>query len=769
MQEGVTNMKAASGAGANLGFLDFTYQNLEAGVLVSLLSVWVLVGLFTYLNRFTRRRYFTIWTVAWLFYALWLTLNLSLRGPWETEVVLMLKQDCISISAVFLLWGSMRFLGNRVRQTLLALFLGFLFIWSGVGAYVLKNPLHFMLPVFILIGSASTVTAYGFWQYRRRRDNIGAGLLSIGFFLWGAYLAIHPFAQQSHDFISAGFFISAVLQLFIAVSMIILVLEQMRFINQRRAQNRIQQQQVEKALLQHRMISTEERYRTLFEQASEPILIAAVEDLRLLEVNQAAERLLGISPADVGRVSLTLFCPIADTRGKPPATGEEWFRYICEQSPFNLIRKNGSVVPIEANGAIIDLAGRPAYQFFLMELTDQSRLEHQLRQAEKYSALGQMISGVAHELNNPLAVINGYLELILAHHPVPAPTKTALAKVVQESSRATRLIRNFLSFAREQPGHRRMVDMNEFIHRLVELRKFDFSVGNIHLTLDLDPHLSQTFADPDQVQQVLVNLVNNALQAMLDQQGPHCLRIQTKRQDKSLIVQVEDNGPGVPKNLESKIFEPLFTTKKPGVGTGLGLSIAHSIMTEHQGRITYLPSSLGGACFALEFPIVAPTSYEGMKEPEAELPPGLGDTLAGEPAAILVVDDEEPVAELLGETLGSIGCKATICTDASKALELLQVKQFELVITDIRMPNMDGREFFNEAVRRQPELTRRFILFTGDVVNSETQAFLTTANVPYLTKPFELDRVKRLVREILIRLRTNRPPPKTDLPGIPRH
>jgi two-component system NtrC family sensor kinase len=739
----------------NLGFLDFSYENLQAGVLVSLLSVWVLVGLFSYLNRYTRRRYFTIWTVAWLFYALWLTLNLSIEPAWETPLILMLKQICISVSAVFLLWGSVRFFGRRVRQTMLALFLGFLVAWSYVGAYHLENQLQFLLPIFVLVGSTSGITAFGFWQYRQRREYIGAGLLSVGFGMWGVYLMLYPFIQQYHELISAGFFISAVLQLFIAVSMIILVLEQMRYINQKRAQNRIQQQQVEKALLQHQMISTEERYRALFEQASEPILIASVEDLRLLEANQAAERLLGIQHADVGRLSLTLFCQITDTRGRPPANGEEWFRYICEQSPMNLVRKNGGMVPVEATGAIIDLAGKPAYQFFFKELTDQSRLEHQLRQAEKYSALGQMISGVAHELNNPLSVINGYLELIIAHHPLSAPTKNTLTKVVQESNRATRLIRNFLSFAREQPGQRRMVDINDFIHRLVELRKFDFSVGNIQLTLDLAPHLPQTLADPDQVQQVLINLVNNAIQAMMEQSGPHCLHLQSKHQDKSVWVRIEDNGPGVPKHLESKIFEPLFTTKKPGVGTGLGLSIAHSIMAEHQGRITYEPSSLGGACFALEFPIIAPTSLESICEASAEDSGLPTEHRMREPASILVVDDEEPVAELLAETLDSIGCTTTVCTQAQKALDLLKESRFDLIITDIRMPHMDGREFFNRATDWQPELAQRFILFTGDVVNAETQAFLTSTKVPYLTKPFELDRVKRLVREFLNRQRTS--------------
>ncbi|HSA00461.1 MAG TPA: response regulator, partial [Candidatus Paceibacterota bacterium] len=719
------------------------------------------------LNHYTRRRYFTVWTVAWLFYALWLTLNLMTLEPpplpgatakkLEIDWVLAVKQVCISFAAVFLLWGSVRFLGMRVRQMLMGFFLVFLLVWTLAGFSCFKESslLLFTLPVFLLIGGSSGVAAYGFWLYRRRRDYMGAGLLSVGFLLWGSYLASYPFVQSTNLLASTSFFISAVLQLFIAVSMIILVLEQLRFVNQRRAQNRIRLQQAEKSMLQHRMTSTEDRYRTLFEQASEAIVIAATEDLRLLEANQAAERLLGIRQTDVGRLSLVMFCQVANLRDRPPGTGEEWFRYICDQSPINLVRKNGGQAVIEANGAVIDLAGRPAYQFFLKELTDQSRLEYQLRQAEKYSALGQMISGVAHELNNPLSVINGYLELILAHHTLPATTKTALTKVVQESNRATRLIRNFLNFAREQPGQRRMVDINDYVHRLVELRKFDFSVGNVQLLQELDPQLPHTLADPDQVQQVLVNLVNNALQAMLETPGPHTLRIQTKRQGKSVAILVEDDGPGVPKELETRIFEPLFTTKEPGIGTGLGLSIAHSIMAEHQGKILYHRSSLGGAGFTVEFPLITPANIEsycgGSSEAAVESAPGP----SWKGTRVLVVDDEKPVADLLGEMLTSLGCQTSICTDARKALEELRQSSFDLIVTDIRMPDMDGREFFKQAIEEKPDLTGRFVLFTGDVVNAETQAFLKQANCPYLTKPFELNQVQRLIRDVLCQQHQN--------------
>ena len=589
---------------AQLGF-DFTltHEYLKAGLLVSLLSVWVLVGVFYYLNRYTKRRYFSIWTVAWLFYALWLTLNLSLhaipQGGWE----LLFRQWCISVAAVFLLWGSMQFLGRLVRQGLMILFLCFLFVWSYISTMLLTSQLEIQLPIFALIGLSSMVAAWGFFVYRSRRQYVGSGLLGFGFSFWGCYLIAYPFLQVSEDLICAGFFISTVLQLFIAVSMIILVLEQVRFSNQRRTAQELRRKDQEKQVLQTQVLSTEERYRRLFDQASEAIVIAATTDLRLLELNQAAERILGVSRSDANQQSLTAFCPPPPSTAPAPKTGPDWCVWICSQRPLNLVHKDGSVVASEVQGSPVDWAGRPAYQFFVREVTNQSRLEQQLRHAEKLSALGEMISGVTHELNNVLTVVKGLLDITLTRKQWTVRTQTDLEKATQESERAIRLVNNFLAVAREQPEQRELLDINELVQRVTDLRKFGFMVAGIELRLNLDPQLPRTVANADQVQQVLLNLVNNALHAAATVPKDGCLQISTRRLNGSIQVLVEDNGPGVPPPLQQKIFEPFFTTKPVGVGTGLGLSIAHSIVTEHCGRIYYQLSALGGAGFVVELPL----------------------------------------------------------------------------------------------------------------------------------------------------------------------
>ena len=266
------------------------------------------------------------------------------------------------------------------------------------------------------------------------------------------------------------------------------------------------------------------------------------------------------------------------------------------------MRKNGAIVPVEINGALIDFDGRAAYQFFVVELTERAQLEQQLRQAEKLSAVGRMISGVAHELNNPLSVVKGYLELVLSHHDLSPRTRADLEKAAHESNRAAKLVMSFLSFAREQPSHRESVNLNEIATRLVELRQFDLTVAKTEVTLELDPKLPAISADPDQVHQLVVNLMSNSLQAMVGVKRSGRMKIITRAVDGVVQMIMEDNGPGVPPELVNRIFEPFFTTKEVGAGTGLGLSIAHSIMTEHKGRIFYQAGSLGGAAFVLEFP-----------------------------------------------------------------------------------------------------------------------------------------------------------------------
>jgi PAS domain S-box-containing protein len=731
-----------NGPSATESNLVFSGEQLKPALLVSLLSVWVLVGVFYFLNTYTRRRYFSIWTAAWLFYALWLTLLFWGELTRGSALWLMwLAEWCLCVSAVFLLWGSLRFLGQRVKQRLIALSLGFLLVWSFVDSYwPAMAPAQVHWSVFAFIGLASLITAGAFFRYRRIRQFLGATLLSIGFLFWGAYLCAYPLFVTP-ALAAAGFLISTVLQLLIAVSMIILVLEQVRYTHQRR-------DLFVREKLQNKVWFTEERYQRLFQQAHEAIVIAARNDLRILELNHAAESLLGTNVRQATSQSLISFCQIKTPPEKAPQSGHQWFELICSQQPLNLVHKNGTLIPADTLGAPVEFGGQSAYQFFFRAITDRLRLEQQLRQAEKLSSMGQMISGVAHELNNPLAVIGGYLEVILASHTLQDKTRQDLAKVAHESSRATRLVRNFLAFARSQPAHRQMASINDLITGVVELRKFDLSLANVKIEAVLDQILPATSIEPDQIQQVLIILINNAMQAMSGTPEPRRIRLSTTLKEGIIRITLEDNGPGVPSEVESRIFEPFFTTKEVGVGTGLGLSIAHGIMTEHGGHIRYERAALGGAAFVLELPIV---SVEVPRDGTQVMGAAASSFSQAAPRSekILVVDDEKSIVEMLGEMLGLLGYTPSLCNSASEGLRKIGETQFDLVLSDLRMPEIDGPQFYRRAMELDSRLERRFIFLTGDTVNEETKSFLRSTGQPFLAKPFRLASIEEVTRQIL--------------------
>jgi CheY-like chemotaxis protein len=354
-------------------------------------------------------------------------------------------------------------------------------------------------------------------------------------------------------------------------------------------------------------------------------------------------------------------------------------------------------------------------------------------------------------LNNPLTVIKGYLELVLTHHEISPQTRSDLEKAAFESNRAAKLVTNFLTFAREQRSHREPVNLNDLAQKLVESRGADFLPAKTEVALEPDPKLPLVLADPDQVRQLMINLINNSVQAMANLPRPARVKVITRQKDGLVQLVVEDNGPGVPPHLVNKIFEPFFTTKEVGAGTGLGLSIAHSLMSDHKGRIFYQTSSMGGAGFVLEFPVAA--VGELKKNPDGAektvLAPNPVEPVAVGAGNILVLDDEKSIAEMLGEMLGLLGYTPTLCHAGMQALELIDRLDFDLVISDFRMPLMNGREFYEQAVQKKPSLTRRVIFLTGDVVNEETQAFLQSSGNPHMPKPFNLASVRTVVAEII--------------------
>ena len=380
------------------------------------------------------------------------------------------------------------------------------------------------------------------------------------------------------------------------------------------------------------------------------------------------------------------------------------------------------------------------------KLDDETRdIYHQLLQAEKMAALGQTVSGVAHELNNPLATILSWAERLSQRTMLEEPVRRGLETILSESERAARIVRNLLTFARKRQTTRAMVDVNQVVRETIALRAYEQRVTNITVIDALAAGLPQVFADGHQVQQVLLNLMINAEQAMLATNGRGTLVVRTwhDADQESVILEINDDGPGIPEDLQPKIFDPFFTTKEVGKGTGLGLTVAYAIVQEHGGRIRLESRPNAGASFYVELPISggklppAPVTRRGLDKP--------GDAIAG--ASILVVEDEAKLASAVVDALRDAGYLVQHAADGEEALSKVKADAFDLVICDLKMPRMDGMEFYRMLSAAAPGLAKRVIFVTGDVAGTDAEKFLEESGCRWLAKPFRLGDLLRAVRE----------------------
>jgi two-component system cell cycle sensor histidine kinase/response regulator CckA len=380
---------------------------------------------------------------------------------------------------------------------------------------------------------------------------------------------------------------------------------------------------------------------------------------------------------------------------------------------------------------------------------DETRdLYHQLLQAEKMAALGQTISGVAHELNNPLATILNWAERLSGRKPVDEHIRRGLETILSESERAARIVRNLLTFARKRQTTRAMMDMNQVVRETLALRNYDQRVTNINVIDALAAGLPLVFADSYQVQQVLLNLVINAEQAMLAANGRGSIVVRTWHDNgrESVMLEINDDGPGIPDDVQPKIFDPFFTTKEVGKGTGLGLTVAYAIVQEHGGRIRLESKPASGASFFVELPI---TGAKHISAPPALPRARRPDTGRLTAASILVVEDEAALASAVVESLQDAGYTVEHAADGEEALARMQARSQDLVVCDLRMPRLDGKAFYRRLQAAAPSLNRRVIFVTGDVAGTDAEQFLQESGCRWLAKPFRLGDLLKVVREVI--------------------
>ncbi|PYR17233.1 MAG: hypothetical protein DMF94_24690 [Acidobacteria bacterium] len=380
------------------------------------------------------------------------------------------------------------------------------------------------------------------------------------------------------------------------------------------------------------------------------------------------------------------------------------------------------------------------------KLDDETRdIYHQLLQAEKMAALGQTVSGVAHELNNPLATILSWAERLSQRTTLEEPVRRGLETILSEAERAARIVRNLLTFARKRQTTRAMVDVNRVVRETLALRAYEQHVTNITVLDALAAGLPNVFADGHQVQQVLLNLVINAEQAMLSAHGRGVLVVRTWHDpdQESVVLEINDDGPGIPNNLQPKIFDPFFTTKEVGKGTGLGLTVAYAIVQEHGGRIRLESRPNAGASFYVELPVTG-TKLQPAPEAHGRLQAPV-DAVAG--ASILVVEDEAKLANAVVDALQDAGYLVEHASDGEEGLNRVGARAFDLVICDLKMPRMDGKAFYRMLAAAAPGLSRHVIFVTGDVAGTDAETFLEESGCRWLEKPFRLGDLLRAVRD----------------------
>jgi two-component system NtrC family sensor kinase len=498
--------------------------------------------------------------------------------------------------------------------------------------------------------------------------------------------------------------------------------------------------------------ASEHKYRSLIENAKDAVVL--IQDGRIQYANQSA--------IDISGYSLEELYQLDNMLGLVREQDRDFVQERCQQLKENtdvhtleLVarRKDGSDVTVEVRGSTVEYNGRPARQYMIRDISEQKLLREQVVRSEKMAALGQLISGVAHELNNPLTVLIGYSELLSLETNLTDPVLRGLDTIQEAARRAGKIVQNLLMFARQHQATQVRVNINEVIEHTLALRAYEMNVSDIEVVRDLAPNLPETVADPHQLQQVFLNLVMNAEQAMLEAHGRGRLLIRTREKpwsrpdlrNSSPIVEIifSDDGPGIaPANLHH-IFEPFFTTKPVGQGTGLGLSISHGIIQSHGGRINVHSEPGSGTTFAIELPVVSEAPAPINRRPE--LPPRKPVSTK----SVFIIDDEPGIVDLLRRVVTAEGHQVEATTSSTEALTRLQQKEYDLIFCDIKMPHMDGQELYQEIKRRNGRLAKKMIFVTGDVINPQTRDFLAHSGSRFLEKPFITEEVVRVVRSIL--------------------
>jgi PAS domain S-box-containing protein len=535
-------------------------------------------------------------------------------------------------------------------------------------------------------------------------------------------------------------------------------------------------------------LASEDRYRTLFERTPDALLVETFDNV-VVDANPAATQLFGdglvgghvSTLVDINADELDEQARLVDAAGTATWVGRGQ-------------RLDGTTFSVEIEATPIQIGGEDRILRRVRDTTDRDQFQQELLQAQKMEAIGLLVAGVAHELNNPLASIVAFSQLIRTDPQLPDALHHQADLLIQEANRTRRIVQNLLDFARQRPPERVPTSIRELIDGVLGLQSYTFGPSRIQVTLDIPDDLPDVSLDRAQIQQVLINLTLNAAQAIKLKGSRGSIHIKTSaavRPDGAPIVRVSvsDDGPGIPEALRSRLFVPFFTTKPPGEGTGLGLSVSFGIIAGHGGTLRYEPGPGGvGTSFIFELPIEAntvpvesvtallpsdvaqaapPTEGVGTSPPDEPLvdrrtgqpdrrPDGEPDRRVEgssadsiRPWRVMVLDDEPAIRDFLARILRRGGHEPVLAADGLTALELVRTAPPDAILCDHRMAGMSGTAFHVAVAEIDPWLARRFVFMSGDVLNPELSDFAASRGITLLAKPFDIESVDRTVTRIL--------------------
>ena len=412
------------------------------------------------------------------------------------------------------------------------------------------------------------------------------------------------------------------------------------------------------------------------------------------------------------------------------------------------LRADRSPFPCSMSARIIEYHGEDVMVSNAVDISQELALRdtlaeqrEQIFQAEKMSALGELLAGVAHELNNPLSVVVGHA-LMLREEATDRTALRRIEKISDAAERCARIVKSFLAMARQQPAQLTPVDLLDVLETAIDALRQGAAGLTSDVTLDVPKNLPRLHADGDQIGQVFINLIANADQAIAESGVGGSIAISARHDSQNMVeVHVRDDGPGVPASIRKRIFDPLFTTKGVGRGTGIGLAFCHRVITSHNGHIALASGQERGATFIIRLPVTQPGQEDG-EEPTTSAVPVHAER-------VLLIEDEADVAELIEEILRSEGLEVHHVATAEAALSILPDDTYKLILTDLNMPGLGGRGFYQRIARDHPALLSRIAFVTGDTMSPSARMFLDSAKRPCLEKPLSPEELRRTARKLL--------------------